>query len=472
MVWQQSIGGVLVIAFCILIERRVDSFPTGAGSCKEGPAVGGVHLEASTVLRPTDLGAGKFDVLVDGRSLIHGQFPHVFASDHFLTVDVVSELHLFKGALLRVSRSTGSMSNSDPGAVSFVFEAGKNSGPAFACDVFNEVVGISHTDGTEKRSIGGLLRVAPEMDRIRLDVTVVVATNAVLSIFFHQHFYLQFSTPLPAPVSTLSTTNAPIPHPTVATLETAQPSYPTLYPTQKSPSNLFPTQSPNISTTSRPTASAVNSVEEPTEIGTTSISVNNIQIDLLNVTSMSFDESIRWESLTTIWFESYYEPKGPVRVKSTSILMQSSTPLELGDTSYALRVVYDQRLEYYTVAENDRIHLTPKELVVLPFQSPEWNAAYIELLRSDPRFLPRLVSLGGPIGVPIVGDSQQADIGSSRKLSNGLIWLVVALPFVVVAYASYRLLEENRGGLKVPDFAPDTFSFIGSETSRRFGGNT
>jgi hypothetical protein len=138
-----------------------------------------------------------------------------------------------------------------------------------------------------------------------------------------------------------------------------------------------------------------------------------------------------------------------------------------------LRVVYDQTLQYDAAANHNGLNATPtttpEELVVLPFESPEWNAAYIILLNSDSHSSPNLLTLGGPVNVPLVlGTPVQTSF--SRTLTNGVITLLVVLCFAVVMYGGYRLLLENRGGLKVPEnFAPDTFSFIGSETSKRFG---
>jgi hypothetical protein len=458
MVWQSSTRWHIVLAvfFFLLEHRSVDSFPTGAGSCvAEGPAVGGAHLEAATVLKPSNLASGKFDVLVNGKSLIDGLSAPVYSTDQWLSVEVVSKLHLFKGALLRVSAV---------GSNSLVLVEGENSGPAFACDEFDGVDGITHTDATEKRKMSGILSVAPTTEYVRLDVTLVVTANRVISLYFYQSFDLNFTSPV-----IFAPTSSP------AVDETVVP-------------RVYPTQFPTLSSTTSPTTSAINSAEEPIDVNSAeepidvnsaeehtdvnSYMVTNIQIDLLNVTSMNVHEVLTWESLTSEWFVDYYATRGgPVAIESTLIWFKSSTPIELDSSTHALRVVYDQVL-HYGAASQDFINVTrsatPEELVALPFESAEWNAVYIQRLNSNAHFAPNLVTMGGPIDAPVVLGEPVAKT-HNRTLAHGIIALLVVLCCALIMYASYRTVKENRGGLKVRDYAPDTFSFIGSETSRRFG---
>lgn len=464
-----------------VFKSIADAFPTGAGGCSEGgPSVGGPHLTATSILKPSDLAAGKFDLSVNGISMVDGIPPERFEADTDLTIEISSNLHSFKGALLRVHSETGSLS----------FEPGQNAGIAFACDIHDGVEGITHTNARDKETMNGILRVSNGVERVKLDVTLVIASNEILSLFLYEGFDLHFtntateslapttgsapsSLPLAAPTIAPSMPKSPIAAPTILSSESNETSSPMTTANVTS----TPTEVPSTSQTSAPSLSpsksnAIGSAEEPTTGSATSDVtkiqhvVTNIQMDLPNVTDVTIDETLRWEELTRMLFSWYFDDNGPIKLTWTKITLRSSVPVQLdGEYEFALRLLYDQTLEY---EEDESLELTPAELVVLPFKDPEWRKAYALLLSGDPVFLQNFVDIGDSIDVPVILGSPEEQT-SSRRLTNGLVWMVVAICFSLGMYVCYKLLINNRGGLKIQDFAPDTFSFIGSETSRRFG---
>lgn len=463
----------------VFFASDVNAFPTGAGGCSEGgPAVGGAHLTASAILKPTDLAAGKFDLFVNGVSLIDGDASDQLETDTDLTIEIISNMHQFKGALMRVYSDTGSLA----------FEPGRNAGTAFACDLHERVEGITHTNAAGKTKLSGILRVSDEVEKVKLEVTLVIATNEILSLHLYQAFDLQFAktsiglssqvpsttppnilpTAIPTHSPSLTTPQLSTAPPTTSFAATTSPTFaanPTARPMAATALGKTRAPSPNPSKND-----AIGSAEEPTSSAVTerpSVEhvVTNIQMDFTNVTSLSVDEILRLESLTQIWFKAYFDENGPITLISTTIILKSRIPVQMNNgNGFALRLVYDQVLEYEL---DEDLGLRSDELVLLPFREPEWITAYVELLK-DPIFTPNLIPLGDSIDVPIVkGEAKEQTV--SRRLTNGLVWMVVAICFTIGIYICYKLLINNRGGLKVQDFAPDTFSFIGSETSRRFG---
>jgi hypothetical protein len=276
---------VSLLLFSAFERLGVDAFRTGAGGCDGGmAAVGGLHLDNSNgreVMEST-LSEGAISVSINGQILsTTTQTDLPIGRDLVLSVN--ADDIPYKGVLVRLEAPSGV-------ATGGALVPDANTQNAIIC--MSPVVGITHTDSSEKSMATGTIRFDEEVLNVALDVTVVFENSAV-SAYVYSRLLVNFratpigtptttpfapSTPPVAPIPIASPTNLPTSSPPVAPSPITSPtnlptSSPVLVPVLApspiaSPINQ-PTTSPvSVPVVTSPSSAKPTSVDGPTDLPT------------------------------------------------------------------------------------------------------------------------------------------------------------------------------------------------------------
>lgn len=191
--------------------------------------------------------------------------------------------------------------------------------------------------------------------------------------------------------------------------------------------------------------------------------MRGLKLEFYNVTELSVDDRFQWEQLTASWFEEYFSTvpvstivKGSME---TRVIFQSSELKEDPD-GFAYIVLYDQELQYRTTSEEE--DSDPLTYAIMPFENNSSRNDYTNRLREELRFFRNTAK----VGIPTV----TATDPTVRTIPGGLIAAITIVLFLIVIVATFiwtRRSADFAG--PTPDNIPDTFSFMGSVGSRRFG---
>jgi hypothetical protein len=249
-----NLQNLFAVIFTLSNVKLSNSYPFGAGSCVEGPAV---------------LGSGMSPHVVEdyGGKLIDGNYTASLNETHFLLKAKGGSF--FKGFLLRLSSKQGSAAGQmqilpEYESIAKLMEStGETTGVRATCAV--DVAGVTHKDSTEKKEVAVQLNLQKGM-RYHLMITVVKEehewfyTNKTISVLEVA------STPAPSP-KVIQVTAAP-----TAVSTAAETSASTSADTSSSPTSTSTTPSPTpSSTTAGPTSTSDPS---STTAGPTSTSEN------------------------------------------------------------------------------------------------------------------------------------------------------------------------------------------------------
>jgi hypothetical protein len=206
-------------------ELVVDAFSTGAGGCEgDMAAAGGLHLDTSNGRQVMDgtLADGDIRVTIGTQVLSETTATDVpIGQDLLITVDALDISYL--GVLVRLEAPTGV---DTAGALL----PGSNTQNAGVCTA--PVLGITHTDSSEKTMVTGTIRFDEEVLNVALDVSIVFVNNAQGSAYVYGRLNVNFrDTPVAPPVAApVASPVAPIASPV------AQPSVvPPIAPPVKAP---------------------------------------------------------------------------------------------------------------------------------------------------------------------------------------------------------------------------------------------
>lgn len=164
------------------LQRLASAFPTQAGSCVEGPAVGGFHLS-----RPQTTGSlsdGGFEVLLNDVPLdiiSIGSFP--LGENATLTLRSTGPTG-FLGYLLRLDLGDGDTMALIP----------DSSGQVLNLCSAERVSSSTHTNSEPKSFITAVLE-TDVFTALSLDVTVVVRNIRSSSVYYHTKFLIQQANP-------------------------------------------------------------------------------------------------------------------------------------------------------------------------------------------------------------------------------------------------------------------------------------
>ena len=162
----------------------VVAFPTAAGGCNTGGAVGDSHL-----INPTtgSLSLGGFEILLDGTNALLTNASNIITPSKTYLLSVFSATDAqFRGALFRVNTGT-------------LLEPGSNAVEATAC---TEAEGVCHFGNDLKTEFEANIQV-DSMEDVTLEVTLVVANTANEgSIYYYDKFVLEPSGTAIGPVAT------------------------------------------------------------------------------------------------------------------------------------------------------------------------------------------------------------------------------------------------------------------------------
>jgi hypothetical protein len=231
---------LVAVIFTLSNVKLSISYPFGAGSCVEGPAV---------------LGSGMSPHVVEdyGGKLVDGNYTASLNETHFFLKAKGGSF--FKGFLLRLSSKQGSAAGQmqilpEYESIAKLMEStGETTGVRATCAV--DVAGVTHKDSTEKKEVAVQLNLQKGM-RYHLMITVVKEE--------HEWFYTNKS------ISVLEVATTPAPSPNVIQV-TAEPTAVSTA-AETSASTSVDTSSPtSTSTTPSPTPSS-------TTAGPTSASEN------------------------------------------------------------------------------------------------------------------------------------------------------------------------------------------------------
>jgi hypothetical protein len=198
---------LLALFVCNLLG--VHAFSTGAGGCEGGmAAVGGMHLDDSNgrVVRESTLAQGAIEVSIGSQILSTATTTDVPIGQD-LVLSVIANDIQYKGVLVRLEAPSGV-------ATAGALMPGANTQNAIVvCKA--PIVGITHTDNSEKNMATGTIRFDEEVLNVALDVTVVFENSAV-SAYVYSRLLVNFratpvGTPAAAPVATTSAPVAPSP---------------------------------------------------------------------------------------------------------------------------------------------------------------------------------------------------------------------------------------------------------------------
>jgi hypothetical protein len=176
-------------------ELVVDAFSTGAGGCDGGTAaVGGLHLDTSNG-RPVESGTltdGAIRVTIGTQVLSETAVTDVpIGQDLLISVDALDLAYL--GILVRLEAPVGV---NTAGALL----PGPNTQGTDVCAA--PIVGITHTDSTEKEMITGTIRFDEEVLNVALDVSIVFVNSGAVSGYVYGRLNVNFrNTPVASPVA-------------------------------------------------------------------------------------------------------------------------------------------------------------------------------------------------------------------------------------------------------------------------------
>lgn len=249
-----SILIVLQSSSCRMIVL-VDAFSSGAGGCEGGmAAVGSTHLDNSNG-RPVMSGVfedGDIQVMLDGVVITPNTPMDVpIQQDVMISVNALDVSYL--GILIRLEAPSGvdTVGSLVPGA---------NTQLANACS--SPIIGITHTDSTEKTMVTGTLRFDTEVSDVILDISIVFVNNNDGSAYVYDRFNVNFrqGTEAPADVPVEPPVDIPVEPPVEVPVE------PPVEPPVGLPVET-PTEVP-VATTLEPTVTlTVEPTVEPTVIG-------------------------------------------------------------------------------------------------------------------------------------------------------------------------------------------------------------
>lgn len=175
------------------------------------------------------------------------------------------------------------------------------------------------------------------------------------------------------------------------------------------------------------------------------------------------DNRFQWEQLTAAWFEEYFAtvPVDTIVQGSmeTRVVFQSSKLKEYPD-GFAYVVLYDQELQYRTTSEDE--DSDPLVYALMPFKNNSSRDEYTDRLREELVVFRNTAK----VGIPMVTTTDPA----VKTIPGGLIVALTIVFFVIVVVAAF-IWTRRSGDFAgpTPDNSPDTFSFMESVGSRRFG---
>jgi hypothetical protein len=263
---------VSLLALFVCHLSWVDAFSTGAGGCDGGmAAVGGMHLDDSNgrEVRESTLAQGAIEVSIGSQILSAATTTDVPIGQD-LVLSVIANDIQYKGVLVRLEASSGV-------ATAGALMPGANTQNAIVCTA--PIVGITHTDNSEKNMATGAIRFDEEVLNVALDVTVVFENSAV-SAYVYSRLLVNFratpvGTPTAAPVATSSAPVAPSPiaspteRPTVSpVLAPVVSSTPPVAPTPIDIPTDLPTSSPVFTPVSSTPPVVQTPVDSPTDLPT------------------------------------------------------------------------------------------------------------------------------------------------------------------------------------------------------------
>jgi hypothetical protein len=264
---------VSLLALFVCHLSWVDAFSTGAGGCDGGmAAVGGMHLDDSNgrEVRESTLAQGAIEVSIGSQILSAATTTDVPIGKD-LVLSVIANDIQYKGLLVRLEASSGV-------ATAGALMPGANTQNAIVCTA--PIVGITHTDNSEKNMATGAIRFDEEVLNVALDVTVVFENSAV-SAYVYSRLLVNFratpvGTPAAAPVATTSAPVAPSPiaspteRPTVSpVLAPVVSSIPPVAPTPIDNPTDLPTSTPVLTPVVSSTPPVVSTpVDVPTDLPT------------------------------------------------------------------------------------------------------------------------------------------------------------------------------------------------------------
>jgi hypothetical protein len=213
-------GLVLTIASCLSLAMLdcITGFSTGAGGCGGGgPAVGGMHIDFLTAASAQDgMNATLFEaatvVWLDGVRF-EPNMPTILPTGQDISFRIETFQVALRGFLIRVEAPdpdvdlTGTIASDSPLVQN-----------AAACDQESgNVVGLTHTDASEKAIVNATLRLDHVAVNVTIGVTVVFINNANLSVFAYDNYTVSFGSntlPPSATTSAIPLSPAPVQAPT------------------------------------------------------------------------------------------------------------------------------------------------------------------------------------------------------------------------------------------------------------------
>lgn len=191
---------------------RVASAPTFASGCASGlPAVMGPHLSFLTTTNALQqkgangtLAAGATVFSMNGAKLEPDRLTYFHSGkDILFQVEVYQKA--FRGLLIRVEAPDGVDTTNVIRTDDKLFQ------DASVCaDETGNVVGLCHTDPSDKRQVNGTIRFDEMAENVKIDITIVFRNNNATSVFAYNSFVASFKPILSPSLSpTLSPTKAP-----------------------------------------------------------------------------------------------------------------------------------------------------------------------------------------------------------------------------------------------------------------------
>ena len=171
-----------------LFASAVEAFPSGAGNCAAGNAVGGIHLARTSTVSKDAVDSG-FVVTIDGE-VLSPTTAYTFRSGVKHVVKVTNLKKPFKGFQFRIG-----------GAGTSALEISRNNLNAQLSSVCLAAgaSGVTHLDATPKTEAEAIIAIETADSALTLDLTIVVANAAVLAEHYHTKFNLVASATSPTP---------------------------------------------------------------------------------------------------------------------------------------------------------------------------------------------------------------------------------------------------------------------------------
>ena len=178
------------------------AFPTGAGGCDSGNALGPPHFDATALVSDGTLQDKGVEVTVNGIDLLGVP---AFPVGEDLPWVVLATAAPMKGILLRAAALDGS--DAAVGSLTttnFLYQPA--SGVCLA-----PTDGITHKTSADKTIAQGTIRFDVPAD-VQLDVTVVFANNATVSDFAHTSYTITFDDAPAAPTASVGINATDVPN--------------------------------------------------------------------------------------------------------------------------------------------------------------------------------------------------------------------------------------------------------------------